>query len=30
MAVKPWLGAIKEPTNKDYYKGSGKAPPVSI
>lgn len=29
MAVKPWLGAIKEPT-KPYYKGSGKAPDVTL
>jgi len=30
MAVKPWKGAIKEPTNKDYYKGTGKAPTVNL
>jgi len=29
MATKPWLGAIKEPT-VPYYKGSGKAPDVSL
>lgn len=29
MAVKPWLGAIKEPTI-DYYKGNGKAPKVEL
>ena len=29
MAVKPWLGAIKEPT-EPYYKGSGKPPPVEL
>ena len=29
MAVKPWLGAIKEPT-VPYYKGSGKAPNVDL
>jgi len=29
MAVKPWLGAIKEPT-ESYYKGSGKAPNVEL
>ena len=29
MAVKPWLGAIKEPTT-EYYKGSGKAPHVDL
>ena len=29
MAVKPWLGAIKEPT-KPYYKGRGKAPKASL
>lgn len=28
-ASKPWLGAIKEPT-KPYYKGSGKAPDVTL
>ena len=29
MAVKPWLGAIKEPT-KPYYKSSGKEPKASL
>lgn len=29
MAVKPWLGAIKEPT-KPYYKSKGKAPKASL
>ena len=29
MAVKPWLGAIKEPTGK-FYKSTGKAPPVQL
>lgn len=29
MAVKPWLGAIKEPT-VPYYKGSGKPPNVDL
>ena len=29
MAVKPWLGAIKEPT-QPYYKGSGKAPKTGL
>lgn len=28
MAVKPWMGAIKEPT-KPYYKGAGKPPRAS-
>lgn len=30
MAVKPWLGAIKEPSNSDYYKGTGKAPNAEL
>ena len=29
MAVKPWLGAIKEPTTT-YYKSSGKAPNAQL
>jgi len=29
MAVKPWLGAIKEPT-KPFYKGIGKPPKVTL
>lgn len=30
MAVKPWLGAIKSPTDDQYYKGTGKAPNVEL
>lgn len=29
MAVKPWIGALKQPT-QPYYKGSGKAPNVDL
>lgn len=29
MAVKPWKGAIKPPTNI-VYKSTGKAPPVTL
>jgi hypothetical protein len=29
MAVKPWVGAIKEPT-KEYYKSNGDEPPIRL
>jgi hypothetical protein len=29
MAVKPWEGAIKEPT-EPYYKGKGKKPKIKL